>query len=112
MGGQPVLLLTTTGRRSGGARTTPVQFIRSGDRFVVVAANHGRARPPAWLANLKARPEASVQVGRTSINVRARVSDGRERARLWADLTRANRWLAKTEDRARRRLPVVVLDRR
>jgi hypothetical protein len=44
--------------------------------------------------------------------VRARVSEGRERARLWADLTRANRWLAKTEDRARRRLPVVVLDRR
>ena len=52
MGGQPVLLLRTTGRRSGRTRSTPVQYLADGDTFVVVAANSGAARPPAWYFNL------------------------------------------------------------
>jgi F420H(2)-dependent quinone reductase len=112
LGGQPVLLLTTTGRRSNLARTTPVQFIRSGSRFVVVAANGGAPRPPAWHANLLANPEARAQVRDTRVDVRARVADGPERERLWRELTSANRWLSRTQQRARRRLPVVVLEPR
>lgn len=63
VGGQPVLLLTTIGRRTGVPRTTPVQFMRSGARMVVVAANGGAPVAPAWLGNLVATPRASVLVG-------------------------------------------------
>ena len=61
MGGQPVLLLQTTGRRSGLTRTTPVQYLADGDTFVVVASNAGAARPPAWYLNLRADPHAQIR---------------------------------------------------
>ena len=61
MGGQPVLLLQTTGRRSGRTRTTPVQYLADGDTFVVVASNAGAARPPAWYLNLRANPHARIR---------------------------------------------------
>jgi deazaflavin-dependent oxidoreductase (nitroreductase family) len=112
LGGQPVLLLTTTGRRTHVPRTTPVQFIPSGNRFVVVAANGGAARPPAWHANLLANPEARVQVRDRRVDVRAVLAEGQQRDRLWRELTDANRWLRRAEQRARRRLPVVVLEPR
>ena len=110
LGGQPVLLLTTTGRRTNLARTTPVQFIRSGDSFIVVAANGGAPQPPAWHANLLSNPRARVQLRDRWVDVRARVAHGAERERLWRELTIANRRLSRTEQRARRRLPVVVLE--
>jgi deazaflavin-dependent oxidoreductase (nitroreductase family) len=69
MGGQPVLLLETAGRRTGRRRTTPVQYLADGDTFVVVASNAGAARPPAWYLNLRANPHAesrSVDVRWTS----------------------------------------------
>ena len=112
MGGQPVLLLTTTGRRSGLARTTPVQYVRSGDSIIVVAANHGAPRDPAWYANLVANPDPRASVGRACVELRARVAEGAERDRLWRQLVTANRSLTRTERRAGRRLPVVVLEPR
>jgi len=109
MGGQGVLLLTTTGRRSGLPRTTPVGFVRDGDALVLVAAGRGAPRPPAWFANLRADPSVSVQIGAERRALWARVAEGEERARLWEVLTRANRWLERTRRRAGRELPVVVL---
>jgi deazaflavin-dependent oxidoreductase (nitroreductase family) len=79
----PVLLLTTTGRRSGEPRTAPVMYLRDGERFVVINTNAGNARTPAWSLNLKADPEAEVEVGRRRMPVRARVAEGEERAELW-----------------------------
>jgi len=105
-----VLLLTTTGRRTGRRRTTPVQYLRSGDRLMLVAANGGSAEPPAWYGNLRANDQVDVQVGATSSARRARVAQGQERERLWAQLTAANRWLENTQRRAGRVLPVVILD--
>jgi len=66
----------------------------------------------AWHANLLANPDARVQVGRYEFDVRARDAEGAERERLWRELTAANRWLERTERRAARRLPVVVLEPR
>ena len=63
MGGQPVLLLQTTGRRSGQTHTTPVQYLADGDAFVVVASNAGARHPPAWYLNLRADPHAHIDVG-------------------------------------------------
>jgi F420H(2)-dependent quinone reductase len=60
LGGQPVLLLQTTGRRSGQTRTTPVQFLTHGEDFVIVAADHDARRPPSWYLNLRADPRARV----------------------------------------------------
>jgi deazaflavin-dependent oxidoreductase (nitroreductase family) len=109
MGGQPVLLLQTTGRRSGRTRTTPVQYLVDGDTFVVVASNAGAARPPAWYLNLRADPHARVDIGPRTVDVRAHEATGQERAELWQRLTTANRYLERAARKARRDLPLMAL---
>jgi deazaflavin-dependent oxidoreductase (nitroreductase family) len=110
VGGQPVLLLRTLGRRSGRRRETPVQYLPDHDAIVVVAANAGAARPPAWYLNLSADPHARVQVGAQTMDVRAREVLGEERAALWERLTDANRYLERTARRARHDLPLLLLE--
>ena|SRR5688572_32924525 len=83
VGGSPVVLLTTTGRRSGQQRTAPVIFMRDGDSLVVIGSNAGNTRAPAWALNLVANPDAHVQVGGDRWAVTARVAGGEERADLW-----------------------------
>jgi deazaflavin-dependent oxidoreductase (nitroreductase family) len=111
IGGRPVLLLETVGRRSGRRHTTPVQYVRDGESFVVVASNAGAPRPPSWLLNLRANERARVQVGSTRCEVIAREADGEERAALWRRLTVGNPALDDIARRAGRELPVVVLSR-
>ncbi len=83
VGRAPVLLLTTTGRRSGEPRTAPVVFSRDGENLVVIGSNAGNARTPAWALNLRATQDARVQVRGERRPVRARVAEGKERERLW-----------------------------
>jgi deazaflavin-dependent oxidoreductase (nitroreductase family) len=83
VGRAPVLLLTTTGRRSGQQRTAPVLYLKDGERLVVIGSNAGNAKAPAWSLNLKSNPDAEVEVGRDRSLVRARVTEGEERAELW-----------------------------
>jgi deazaflavin-dependent oxidoreductase (nitroreductase family) len=109
MGGQPVLLLQTTGRHSGRTRTTPVQYLADDDMFVVVASNAGAARPPAWYLNLRANPHARIRVGARSIDVRAHEATAQERAELWRRLTAANRYLERAARKAARDLPLIAL---
>jgi F420H(2)-dependent quinone reductase len=109
MAGQPVLLLQTTGRRSGQTHTTPVQYLADGDTFVVVASNAGIARPPAWYLNLRANPHAEIDVGGRSVDVRAQEATGQERAELWQRLTAANRYLERAAHKAGRELPLIAL---
>jgi F420H(2)-dependent quinone reductase len=109
MGGQPVLLLQTTGRGSGRTRTTPVQYLADGDAFVVVASNAGAARSPAWYLNLRADPHARVEVGPRTVDVRAQEATGQERAELWQRLTAANRYLERASRKAGRDLPLMAL---
>jgi len=79
----PVLLLTTTGRKSGQLRTAPVVYLKDGENVVVIGSNAGHSRTPAWSLNLKANPEAEVEIGRERRPVHARVAEGEEREALW-----------------------------
>jgi deazaflavin-dependent oxidoreductase (nitroreductase family) len=111
LGGMPMLLLSTRGRRSGRERTLPLLYVEDGKDWVVVASNAGDARDPAWWLNLRARPEASIQVGRERFAVRARRAGPEEAARLWPRLEAAYAPYARYRERAGREIPVVILAR-
>lgn len=109
IGGAPVLLLVTTGRRSGEPRPVTLTYFEDGGRFVVVASNAGEDRHPAWWLNLKEHPDATVQVGGTTTRVRAAEAVGEERERLWTEVTRRNPSYEEYRRRTDRRIPTVVL---
>jgi deazaflavin-dependent oxidoreductase (nitroreductase family) len=79
----PTLLLTTTGRKSRAPRTTPVLYMEDGGSIVVMASNFGQQRHPAWSGNLLANPEASIRIGTSLMDVRARLASDEEKARFW-----------------------------
>lgn len=110
VGNQDVLLLTTVGRRSGRRRTTPIQYQRLDGKLVVVAANGGYSRPPAWWLNLQAEPNVRVQLGAETSASRARTAGREERGALWPLLVENNGWLPKVELKAGRELPLVLLE--
>ena len=107
--GMPVLLLTTTGRRSGKARTTPLTFFRDGTDLVVIASNGGADRPPAWSLNLQQTPRAVVEIGTDKLAVTARAASEQERERLWVVVTATYAGYARYQERTTRRIPVVLL---
>jgi len=109
--GVTTLLLTTTGRRSGQARTTPLIYGRDGDRYVVVASRGGAPQHPAWYENLAAHPEVTVQVMADRFKARARTASAAERPALWK--TMAAIWPPYDEYQAKtsRTIPVVILER-
>ena len=107
--GMHMLLLTTTGRKSGLPRTLPLACFPDGDDLVVVGSNNGQAQHPAWFMNLQQDPEARIHFGRDERRVRAEVATGEERARLWTWLVDQNSMYAKYEKRTTREIPVVVL---
>ena len=109
--GMPVLLLTTTGRRSGRARTTPLTYFEDGDVLVVVASNGGEDRPPAWWLNLRHRPEATITIWTRSNAVTAREATEEEHERLWPVITATHPGYAGYARRTARPIPVVVLSR-
>jgi deazaflavin-dependent oxidoreductase (nitroreductase family) len=109
--GLGVLLLTTTGRKSGKQRTTPLCFLADGSNFVVVASNGGTDRYPAWWLNLSHAPRATVEAGRTKIAVRSREATPAERERLWAAITAIAPGYLKYEARTKRTIPLGVLER-
>ena len=106
-----LLLLTTTGARSGQPRTTPMMFHSDGDRVLVMASNAGARKPPDWYANIRANPSVRVEIGDESYPATATVLTGDERARLWAELTAANPFFTDHEKKAEREIPVVALAR-
>lgn len=108
--GLPVVLLTTTGARSGRSRTWPVVGLPDGARTVVVASNFGGGRHPAWYHNLRVHPQATLTVGGRALAVRATEATGAERDRLWGEALRVYpAWAAYARRAAPRRIPVMVL---
>jgi deazaflavin-dependent oxidoreductase (nitroreductase family) len=83
VGDAPVLLLTTTGRKSGEQRTAPIVYLQHGEAMVLIDTNAGNEKLPGWSHNLKANPRAEVQIGREKVAVTARVAAGAEREELW-----------------------------
>lgn len=107
-----MLLLTTTGRKSGLERTAPLLYVPDGERFVVVASNAGAERPPAWWLNLEARPEARVRVGTGVHAVHARRASPEEAERLWRLLEASYASYAAYRTGTSREIPVVLLEPR
>jgi len=106
----PVLLLTTRGRRSGQPRTRALMYLPDGQTFVVIASMLGEPRHPDWWLNLKAQPQAEIEVGSRKIAVNAREAEGAERERLWNAVVRRQKDYAEYAERTTRRIPVVVLE--
>ncbi len=113
LGGRPMLLLRTVGRRSGQPRTAALLYVPDGDAYVVIASKGGAPQHPGWFHNLTAQPDVEIQVGRERIPVRARVAEGEERSRLWARADQVNQGQYDVyQSRTKRVIPVVVLERR
>lgn len=109
MDGLDMLLLTTRGRKTGLERTVPLPYYRDGERYLLIASYGGNARNPAWLDNIAANGEVTIQIGRKRRKVRAVVAAGAERQRLWSEVTALfPRYLAYQEKTARQ-IPVVVI---
>jgi deazaflavin-dependent oxidoreductase (nitroreductase family) len=105
------LLLTTKGRRSGKARTTPLIYGTSGEHYLVVASKGGSRRPPAWYLNLVADPEVEVQVKGERFSARARDATPQEKPEMWKTMTAEWPAYDDYERRTTREIPVVVLER-
>ena len=110
LGGLPVLLLRTIGRKTGQERTAALVYLADGDDLVVVASNGGSDRPPGWLFNLQQNSEVGVQIGRQQTRMRARIASSQERARLWplVNKNNSNRYDGY-QTKTRREIPLIVL---
>jgi deazaflavin-dependent oxidoreductase (nitroreductase family) len=107
--GVTTLLLTTTGRKSGQPRTTPLIFARDGDDYLVVASMGGAPEHPQWYRNLVANPTAQVQVKADTLRVTARTGSADEKPRLWSIVSDAWPNYNVYQTRTEREIPVVVL---
>jgi deazaflavin-dependent oxidoreductase (nitroreductase family) len=108
--GAPLLLLHTTGAKSGAERVNPVMYRADGDRLAVFASKAGADTNPDWFHNLRANPKAAVEVGTQTLDVVARVADGDERERLWEAHKRDWPGFADYERKTSRQIPVVILE--
>jgi deazaflavin-dependent oxidoreductase (nitroreductase family) len=111
-GGQPVLALTTTGRRSGVPRTTVLAYVRHDEAYAVGALNLGSDRDPAWCLNLRSDPKAWIEVDGVRRAVEAREAAGAEAERLWAAFIDQLPAIADSRALARREVPMLVLSPR
>ena len=107
--GSRVVLLTTTGRKSGKRRTTPLLSLPDGENIVIVASNGGNDRHPVWWLNLQANPEAELRTGNETKPVRAEAASEEEKARLWPLLVEMYSGYARYQQGTERKIPVVVL---
>ncbi|HZV73633.1 MAG TPA: nitroreductase family deazaflavin-dependent oxidoreductase [Conexibacter sp.] len=105
----PMLLLDHVGARSGVRRTSPLVYTRDGDDYVLVASKGGYPRHPAWLHNLRAHPDTTIQVGARTLDVHAHVASDEERARLWPKAVATYSGFDGYQARAGRTIPLVVL---
>jgi len=106
-----ILLLTTTGRRSGERRTTPMMFVGKDGRVLVIASNVGAPRHPDWYLNLAADPNVTVEVGEETYEAVATTLEGAERERDWAMVKQLFPFFGHHESKTNRTIPVVELTR-
>jgi deazaflavin-dependent oxidoreductase (nitroreductase family) len=108
--GAPILLLHTTGARSGQERVHPLVYGRDGDNYLVFASKAGAPTNPDWFHNVVAEPEVTAEVGTATLALQARVAEGDERDRLWSRQKEAMPGFADYEAKTTRLIPVVVLE--
>ena len=112
MARRPLLLLTTTGAKSSQLRTTPMMYIRDGDRLLVIASNAGAPTHPDWYRNLVAHPDVTVEIGNETFKATAIVTEGSERQRLWDRVVELYPFFADHQAKVTHQIPVIVLKRR
>jgi len=110
--GAPVLLLTTTGARSGERRTTPVMYMPDGERMIIFASKAGAPTNPAWYHNLLAHPTVTVEVGDEKVEADAVVTTGAEREELFDRQAGLYAQFAEYARKTTRQIPVIALERR
>ena len=110
--GRPLLLLTTTGARSDQRRTTPMMYVRDGQRLLVIASNAGAPKHPAWYYNVVAHPHVTVEVGRETYDATAIVTEGAERQHLWEKIVEQYPFFTDHQSKVTRQIPVIALERR
>jgi len=109
--GVTTLLLTTTGRRSGQPRTTPLIYGRAGDKYLIVASRGGAPAHPSWYDNLVAQPVVQVQVMADRFKARARTATPAEKPALWKTMTAIWPPYDEYQKRTAREIPLVILER-
>ena len=108
--GAPLLLLHTTGAKTGQTRVNPMMYLADGNDHVVFASKAGAPTNPDWYHNLVANPRASIEVGDQTFNVVARVAEGETRERLWSRQKELYPGFADYEAKTTRQIPVVILE--
>jgi deazaflavin-dependent oxidoreductase (nitroreductase family) len=108
----PLLMLTTTGAKSGERRITPMAYMPDGNRLIVFASAGGAPTHPGWYHNLLANPEVTVEVGTETFAAIAAVTEGSERDRLWVKAVELYSSLAEHQAKTTRQIPVIALSRR
>jgi deazaflavin-dependent oxidoreductase (nitroreductase family) len=109
IGRSPMLLLRTTGRKTGLTRTAALLYHRDGGNYVVVGSKGGSDVAPAWARNLEALPDVGVQVGVKRFPARARIASPEERRRLWPEMTRLWPQYDRYQSQTQREIPLVIL---
>ena len=109
--GAPMVLVTSTGEKTGKPRTNPLMYLPDGDRVVIFASYGGAPENPQWFNNLVANPEATAEVGTETFKVRAVVTEGEERDRLFEEQKKRYPQFAEYETKTDRKIPVVALER-
>ena len=108
--GAPVALLTTTGRKTGEPRVSPLLYLRDGDRVILVASQGGAAKNPMWYLNLKANPKVSVQIKDEMLNLTARDATEAERTEYWPKLVEMYSSFDDYQSWTDRVIPVVMCE--
>jgi F420H(2)-dependent quinone reductase len=109
MAGLQVLLLTTTGRKTGQPRTTPLGYFKQDGSFVVIASNGGADQNPAWFYNLKSNPQVTLQIGNKHLAAKAEVVDADKRGQMWAELVKMAPAYEHYTTRTKREIPMIIL---
>jgi len=110
MAGQDVLILHTTGRKSGLPRAIPIAYFRDGKNFFIVASNWAKDKHADWYFNLKSNPQASLEVDGKNLPVVAREAVGDEFARLWKAATERHPQYLEYQKKTPRRIPIMVFE--
>ncbi|HLJ32271.1 MAG TPA: nitroreductase family deazaflavin-dependent oxidoreductase [Ktedonobacteraceae bacterium] len=108
---RPLLLLTTTGAKSGQPHTAPMMYVRDGNRLLVIASNAGAPKHPGWYHNLVAHPGVTVEVGNETYKATAIVTEGAERERLWNSIIAQYPFFTEHQAKIARQIPIVALER-
>jgi F420H(2)-dependent quinone reductase len=109
MGKSPILLLNTVGRKTGRKRTSPLLYVMDGEDFVIIASKGGASTHPAWYLNLKANPDATVEIGDREVRVRAEEAASEEKVRLWQKMVEMYPTYDDYQTKTKREIPLLIL---